>query len=285
MVEAAPVGLIGVGLLGGAVAARLLAAGFQVLGFDVHSERRRDLEAMGGIPAASSRDVARGSRRVVLSLPDTHVVETVLAEIEADLIDGQIIIDTTTGDPERVEVNGRRLAERGVAYLDATVLGSSEQVRRGAAIVMAGGPRETFDACADLFGSFARQSFHLGPCGAGSRMKLVVNLVLGLNRAVLAEGLTFARKLGVDPAIALDVLRAGAAYSRVMDAKGPKMLAADFAPQARMRQHLKDVQLILEAATKHEARVPLSELHRALLERLVEEGFGDEDNAAIVRAF
>ena len=82
-----------------------------------------------------------------------------------------------------------------------------------------------------LFDCFARQWFYLGPWGTAARMKLVVNLVLGLNRAVLAEGLAFARACGLDPAVALGVLRAGAAYSRVMDTKGPKMVGRDFEPQ------------------------------------------------------
>jgi 3-hydroxyisobutyrate dehydrogenase-like beta-hydroxyacid dehydrogenase len=116
-------------------------------------------------------------------------------------------------------------------------------------------------------------------------MKLVVNLVLGLNRAVLAEGLSFAQACGIDPAVALEVLAAGPAFSRVMDAKGKKMIARDFEPQARLSQHLKDVHLILAEAAKHNAKTPLSELHRALLEALDAAGFGGEDNAAIVRAF
>jgi 3-hydroxyisobutyrate dehydrogenase-like beta-hydroxyacid dehydrogenase len=116
-------------------------------------------------------------------------------------------------------------------------------------------------------------------------MKLVFNLVLGLNRAALAEGLAFANACGLDPAEALRVLRSGVAYSRVMETKGPKMVGHDFRPQARLSQHLKDVRLILAEARRAGAAVPLSELHRALLERLEAAGLGDADNAAIIRAF
>jgi 3-hydroxyisobutyrate dehydrogenase-like beta-hydroxyacid dehydrogenase len=116
-------------------------------------------------------------------------------------------------------------------------------------------------------------------------MKLVVNLVLGLNRAVLAEGLAFARGCGLDLPRVLEVLQAGAAYSRVMDAKGARMLARDFRPQARLRQHLKDVELILDEARRVGAKAPLSELHRELLRRVVEQGSGDEDNSAVIRAY
>jgi 3-hydroxyisobutyrate dehydrogenase-like beta-hydroxyacid dehydrogenase len=116
-------------------------------------------------------------------------------------------------------------------------------------------------------------------------MKLVVNLVLGLNRAALAEGLALAHHCGLDPTAALEVLRAGPAYSRMMDIKGAKMLAGDFTPQARLAQHLKDVRLILKLGEASGARLPLSTLHRALLEQLAAAGYHDADNSAIIRAF
>jgi 3-hydroxyisobutyrate dehydrogenase-like beta-hydroxyacid dehydrogenase len=116
-------------------------------------------------------------------------------------------------------------------------------------------------------------------------MKLVVNLVLGLNRAVLAEGLALARSCGLDPSAALEIPRAGPAASRVMDVKGTKMLSGDFTPQARLAQHLKDVHLILKMGHDCGARVPLSALHRDLLEGLAAQGYHDADNSAIIRAF
>ena len=116
-------------------------------------------------------------------------------------------------------------------------------------------------------------------------MKLVVNLVLGLNRAVLAEGLSFAQATGVAPAKALEVLKASPAYSTVMDTKGEKMLTGDFTPQARLRQHLKDVNLILESAAASAANTPLSEWHAETLQALVDQGHGDDDNSSIIRAF
>jgi 3-hydroxyisobutyrate dehydrogenase-like beta-hydroxyacid dehydrogenase len=109
--------------------------------------------------------------------------------------------------------------------------------------------------------------------------------VLGLNRAALAEGLGFARGCGLDLRTTLAVLASGAAYSTVMDAKGEKMIAADFTPEAKLAQHLKDVQLIRAAGTKAGAALPLSELHERLLADLVERGFGECDNSAIMKAF
>jgi 3-hydroxyisobutyrate dehydrogenase-like beta-hydroxyacid dehydrogenase len=116
-------------------------------------------------------------------------------------------------------------------------------------------------------------------------MKLVLNLVLGLNRAVLGEGLAFARACGIDESVALDILRAGPSWSKVMDTKGEKMLTGDFEPQARLAQHLKDVRLILEAGRQSNAMLPLSKLHEQLLDELVQAGYGDLDNSAVIRAF
>jgi len=278
-------GLIGLGLLGSAMAERLLGAGFDVIGHDIDTDRRSALQAAGGRPAGSASEVASGCRRILLSLPTSDVVAAVLAEIEPHLAEGTIVVDTTTGDPETMAGLGTRLAARGVAYIDATVGGSSKQARAGEVIVLAGGDEQAFQACQDVFACFARRVFHVGGCGSGARMKLVLNLVLGLNRAVLAEGLSFAAAQGLDVNAALEILKAGPAYSRVMDTKGQKMLSGDFAPEARLSQHLKDVRLIMAAGERRGARLPLSALHCRLLENVEAAGFGDSDNSAIIKAF
>ncbi len=269
------IGIIGVGLLGSAIADRLTAAGYSVLGYDIVPERR--------IKANSAMDVVRGCRTIFLSLPTSDVVAQVISEIRIPA--GTTIIDTTTGDPETMAAMGAKLAKEGIDYIDATVLGSSRVVRGGAATVMAGGRRQAFDASAPLFRTFASRSFYLGSYGAGARMKLVANLALGLHRAVLAEALSFAAACQVSPTDALEVLKAGAAYSRVMDDKGEKMLHHDFSVEARLSQHLKDVRLILAAARARHAKTPLSDIHHQLLERLEAAGYGDADNSAIIMAY
>ena len=279
------VGIIGLGLVGSALAERLLRAGFVVTGFDIDAARRNALTALGGSAVDSAIAVANIGATLVLSLPDSDIVECVLADIAPAVAAGTIIVDTTTGDPSRTTAVGEQCHGRGIHYVDATIVGSSEQVRSGAVTVLAGGERATFDACADMFAAFARETFYLGSWGAGARMKLVVNLVLGLNRAALAEGLSFANACGLDVTETLRVLQAGAAYSRVMDAKGRKMIDGDFTPQARLSQHLKDVRLILATAADHGATAPMSQLHRELLEQVQTAGFGDADNSAIIKAF
>jgi 3-hydroxyisobutyrate dehydrogenase-like beta-hydroxyacid dehydrogenase len=279
------IGLIGIGLLGSALAERFLGASYLVLGYDIDASRCDALEQMGGRAASDHAEVAASCDRVVLSLLTTDVVEDVLACMDAALRPGQIIVDTTTGEPERSAAIGARLAERGVEYLDATVSGSSAQARAGEVIVMAGGRRDTFEVCEDIFACFARQWFHVGEWGSGAKMKLSVNLVLGLNRAALGEGIRFAEAIGLDAQTTLAIFSESAAYSQVMDTKGPKMVAGDFTTQGKLSQHLKDVRLILAEGERIGAKLPLSALHRQLLEALEANGLGDLDNSAIIRAF
>jgi 3-hydroxyisobutyrate dehydrogenase-like beta-hydroxyacid dehydrogenase len=263
--------------VGSALAERFAAAGFQVAGFDIDPASPRT--------AGSATAIAAASRRIVLSLPTSDVVAEVVASILPHLAPGSILIDTTTGDPEHAAALGASLAQQGIHYLDAEIGGSSRQLRQRDVIVLCGGDRAIYEQCTDVFACFARRTFFLGGWGSGARMKLTMNLVLGLNRAVLAEGLTFAEALGLDPETALEVLQAGPAWSRVMETKGAKMLQRDFVPEARLSQHLKDVRLILASGERAGAPLPLSNLHRQLLEEAEAAGFGKQDNSAIIEAF
>jgi 3-hydroxyisobutyrate dehydrogenase-like beta-hydroxyacid dehydrogenase len=269
------IGIIGVGLLGSAIAARLKAAGYDVLGYDLIPERQ--------IGADNPLRVVTGCKTTIFCLPTSEVVADVVRSLTIPR--GAVILDCTTGEPETMARMGADLAQKGVDYIDATVLGSSTVVRKGGAVVMAGGRREVFDAASAIFKTFATRAFYLGSFGAGARMKLVANLALGLHRAVLAEALGFAQHYGISPTDALEVLKAGAAYSRVMDDKGEKMLHHDFTVEAKLSQHLKDVRLILGAASAHSSRVPLSRVHREMLERLETAGYGELDNSAIMLAY
>ena len=125
--------------------------------------------------------------------------------------------------------------------------------------------------------------FHTGPAGTGAKMKLVTNLVLGLNRAALAEGLAFAESIGLDPALSLAVMRGSFAYSRIMDTKGERMIRGDFAADARLSQHLKDVRLIVDIGRHAGLPMPLSAAHREVLEEAETAGYGELDNSAIIK--
>ncbi len=278
-----PLGLIGIGLLGTVLAERLLAGGFAVLGHDLDAARLEAFRRAGGTAALTAAEVFTRADRVVLSLPSHEQVNTLLEANAAALRHGLVVIDTTTGDPDSSTALARALARRGAVYLDATVNGSSAQVRDGIAIMMVGGERAAYDACADIFSRFGCQTFHTGGPGSGAKMKLVTNVALGLNRAALAESLALASGLGLDAGQALAIMRGGPSYSRVMDRKGPKMLAGDFTPEARLSQHLKDVRLILEHGRAAGLPMTLSAAHREILEAAEAAGLGQLDNSAVIR--
>lgn len=276
------VGVIGLGLMGTAITGRLLETGFGVYVYNRTRQKADPLLAQG---ARWADDPFANCDRVILSLYTTEVVEEVLGRLEPGLRPGQIIIDTTTGDPQRTAELGARLEARGVRYLDAPISGSSVQTRRGEVTVIVGGKRETYEACGDLFDCLAARSLYVGPCGSGSKMKLVTNLVLGLNRATLAEGLAFARAIGLDAEDSLTAMMESMAYSRIMETKGRKMVWGDFKTQAKLSQHLKDIRIILGDAAAAGIDLPLSQAHRRLLELAEEAGYGQADNSAIIRAF
>jgi len=279
-----PVGLIGAGLLGQSLAHCLLQSGNQVIGFDLDPQRCQDLQSQGAVTVEDATGVSQQCRTIFLSLPDSTVVAQVISTIQPELRAGDIIIDTTTGSPADTRVISQRLAGQEVTYLDATIVGSSVQVRSRDGMMLIGGHAKAVSQCQPLLEAVSKQYLHLGTSGSGATMKLIVNLVLGLNRAALAEGLSLATACGMDGQQVLDVLRQGPAYSTVMDTKGSKMVLEEFAAEARLAQHLKDVQLIRQLGVENEHPLPLSQVHQERLERAVQLGYGAADNSAVIMA-
>jgi 2-hydroxy-3-oxopropionate reductase len=191
------------------------------------------------------------------------------------------VLVTSTCDPDRIAALGARVGDR-LRFLETPVSGTSEQVRQGDGVGLIGGdPKIAADAGPVLDALFAK-SFHIGRIGDGGRAKLAVNLILGLNRLALAEGLVFAARLGLDPAAFLDVARRSAAASQVMDTKGAKMIRGDFAPEGRVRQTLKDTQLMLDQARKAGQQLPLLQIHADVLQACVRHGDAEQDNSIVI---
>jgi 3-hydroxyisobutyrate dehydrogenase-like beta-hydroxyacid dehydrogenase len=223
---------------------------------------------------------------VILSLPDSDVVDQIVSGPGGLLVAGsglRLILDTTTGEPERTEALATRCAAHGVLFADAPISGSSEQIRRRQGVVLVGGERSAYDSCLDLIRAVADRHYYLGGPGAGSRAKLASNLILGLNRLALAEGLVFAERLGLDLPAFLAMLKTTPAYSCAMDVKGEKMLRGDFAPQSKVAQHHKDLRIILEYAAKAGQELPLAALHKEILEQAMAAGEGDLDTSVVLQ--
>jgi 3-hydroxyisobutyrate dehydrogenase-like beta-hydroxyacid dehydrogenase len=279
------VGLVGLGLLGEALAHRLLAAGFEVIGFDLDPAKNARLAELGGRPATSVAAVAGGCQPIVLAVFSTEEVETI---VEGELLpavgesSGRMLLCASTCDPDRLALLAERVAARGLRLVETPVSGSSGQVGRGEGVGLVGGDRDDIAVAEPILRALFPTYFHIGRIGDGGRAKLAVNLILGLNRLALAEGLVFAERLGLDPAAFLAVARGSASYSQVMDIKGAKMVGGDFAPEGRVTQHLKDVHLMLEQAKRVKQRLALLEIHADVLEACVRHGEGDLDNSVVV---
>jgi 3-hydroxyisobutyrate dehydrogenase-like beta-hydroxyacid dehydrogenase len=275
------IGLIGLGLVGSAVSDRLIGSGFEVAGYDVRADAPDGLTICSG-----PGEVLSLCERVILCLPTSEVVAEVVNESREHFRSGQIVIDTGTGSPKQMEQIHNDLKGQGVCYLEATIAGSSHLLRNKKAPLFTAGDKSIIDEQRDLFNSLTEKSFYLGAFGKASRFKLVHNLLIGLNRAVLAEGLQFAESLGFDSQESLSILKETTASSGVMYTKGERMVVRDYEePQALLSQHMKDVKLILAESEKSGAIVPLSALHKELLEAVEMMGLGSVDNSAIMEAF
>ena len=279
------IGLVGLGLVGQAIAQRLRAGGVRVIGYDLRPEAGEVFHGQGGETAGSLARLGEQVDTVVLAVFDTHGVLDVV-EREDGLLSGshrvKHIVDCSTGSPDELQCLSRRLQSRGIDFIEAPLSGSSEQIAAGQAVALVGAQEDAWQSAKPLFDLVAARSIHVGAAGMGAKAKLATNLVLGLNRAVFAEGMVFAESLGIAPQRFLELVLGTPAHSHAAQAKGPLMVAGDFAPRSRIRQHQKDVGLMLEAAKQNGLDLPFSRVHAALLAEAVKQGRGDLDNAAIV---
>ena len=280
-----PVAIVGLGLMGEVYAKRLLDARIPVVGFDIDPARRAQLNEIGGRAVNSIAELAAPARCIIIAVFNTDQVADVIENhLLPALGDGsnKIVLCMSTCDPDQVAALAARVMPRGIRYLDVPVSGTSDQVRRGDGVALIGGDNAIAGEVTDVFDALFARRFHVGKIGDGGRAKLAVNLILGLNRLALAEGLVFAERLGLDPAAFLDVARGSASYSQVMETKGPKMVSGDFSPEGRAKQTLKDVHLMLGQAAGVGQKLAMLEVHAAVLEACVRAGEADLDNSVII---
>lgn len=280
-----PVGIVGVGLLGSAVAGVLLKAGYQVVGYDVAPEKVNALMAQGGRAAGSAAEAAGSASAVFTILPTLDTVEEAITGSKG-VLEGAgadtTIIQMSTISPDLAVRMEEAAGARGVGFLDAPVSGTSSMVERRDCVVTVGGERTAFEGCRPVLEALARRVFYVGPCGMGSSMKLVTNLIMGLNGVVLAEGLTLARRAGLDPAQTLEILSQGAAASKILDVRGPLMIGGRFDPLMKMDLFLKDIRLMLEAGQHLHVPLPLAGMMQQLYTAAVAGGQAKADLAGIV---
>lgn len=271
------IGIFGLGLIGSALAGRLSGAGHELYGFDPDPERCAEFTALGGT-SCSAAEIWKAD--VVFSCVfDTDQLE---ALIEAAPMADNILVSLSTCDPDRMQALADMAASRGITLIEAPISGTSRALSQGEVLLLVAGDAETAHHLTPILEQLSRQHIHVGAIGNGNRAKLAINLVLGLNRAALAEGMVFAEALGLAPDDFLSIARASAAHSAVMDAKGDLMARRDFAPQGRIVQSAKDFTLIRDGAASVGQGLPFAETYLSMMQDAIENGEGDLDNSAIL---
>ena len=281
------IGLVGVGLLGTAVAGRLRKAGHRVVGFDTAPDRMRALVTMGGEAAASARAVALASEAVCTLLPTLAAVETAILGpdgVAAAGKSGQVVIQMSTISPALSVRLAAESRARGLDFLDCPVSGTSGVVARGEGMLFVGGERRVFERWRPLLEAVLPRAVYIGPAGQAMVLKLVANPLVALHSAAAAEALHLARQAGLDPAVALEVLTGSAAGSRMLEVRGPLMVRGEYPAQMKLDIFMKDLHLIQAAAAAAGAALPLTDTAERLFAAAAETGHGDEDLAVVLTA-
>lgn len=273
------IGIFGLGLIGRAAAERLIALGHAVIGHDPDDAACAALVALGG--RSVSAEKVWSSPTVLLAVFDAMQARSVLTTAPHGTRADVVIL--TTCDPAGV-ASLVSVAGPGLSLVEAPVSGTSAQLRRGEATMYLAGDSAAIDRLDRVAKSLAGKVVQLGALGQGARVKLAINLILGLNRAALAEGLLLARAMGLDPGLLLALAQGSAAASAVMASKGPRMVAGDFTPEGRVSQSVKDFGLIVQAADEGGIELPFAKTYLSLMTGLVDAGDGGLDNSAVIRA-
>jgi 2-hydroxy-3-oxopropionate reductase len=282
------VGIVGLGLLGGAVAGRLLKAGFGVTGHDIRAEVVDPLARQGLTPASDVAAAVRDAEAVFVILPSLESVDRVVRGPKGVLDSagpGTVVLQMSTISPPLTRALGEAAAARGVAFLDTPMSGTASMVARGDCTIFVGGDAALAERCRPVLEAIARRFVHVGAVGDACLAKLAANLLVGLNTVAVAEALVLGVKGGLAPARLLEVLRESAGGSRMLDVRGPLMAERRFEPQMKTELFLKDFHLMLEEGRRLGVALPLTGLAAELCTATVAAGRGGEDIAAIVTTF
>ena len=279
------IGVVGVGLLGSAVVARLLKGGFEVVGYDIRPDRVSALASSGLVGAGSPAEVVKAVDAVFTILTTPDVVERVWLDA-GGVLDAAApptaLLQMSTVSPGLAKKIGEAAAARGLRFLDTPVSGTSTAVAAGNGTIFAGGDRSLFEACRPMLETIAAKVVHVGEVGAASVAKLAANLIGGINAIALAEALVLGAKAGLAPAALLEALRQSPVRSGTMDMRGPLMVSHRFEPHIRLDLFLKDFGLMLKEGERLGVPLPLTSVAHQLCTATSAAGHGDEDLAAVI---
>jgi L-threonate 2-dehydrogenase len=279
------VGQVGLGIMGGAYARHLAAAGFQVIGFDPDPARAAELEAAGGSTVDSAAAVARASALVITSLPSVAAIEEAFfgeEGLQRAAGERTVVIETSTLPLETKLMVRDRCAEAGIAVLDCPVSGTGAQAAAKDISVYASGPEALVKRYTDVFSGFARSLHYCGEYGNGSKLKFIANLLVTIHNLAAAEAVVLGRGAGLDLGLLYDVIRDGAGTSRMFEVRAPLMIANDYShPTMKIEVYQKDIDIIGDYASALHCPTPLFDASRAFYAGAHAQGHAKHDTAAI----
>jgi 3-hydroxyisobutyrate dehydrogenase-like beta-hydroxyacid dehydrogenase len=282
------IGFIGLGAMGTPMASFLLKGGYDVRGFDIEKKRMSNLVSLGLRTTKSPKDAAMGTDLIMLSLPNWGIVREVV-EGEQGLLGGlrkgQIIVDTSTVPPWETKTMARKLARKGIDWMDVPVSGAANQARVGNMVFMAGGKKSVFKKVKPVLDRVGKKTVYVGKNGDAAMLKLVVNQTLFLNQAAAIEGLTLGLKAGLDPDVLYEVLISGAAGSDLIKARAKDMIAGNFKPKGPLWIVIKDLELALESAKQLGVTLPMAGLYKQFLLSAHHRGWDNSDATVVMRIY
>ena len=276
------VGLLGLGIMGSAMAANLLRAGFKVTGYDPVAACRTRLRKAGGIAAASAQDVAGSAAILITSLPSAKALLEVAGQLAKTATARQIVIETSTLPIETKQEARKILAAAGVTLLDCPLSGTGAQARVKDLIVFGSGDRAAFMKTVPVLKGFSRGHYYIGKFGNGSKMKFAANLLVAIHNVSTAEAVILARRSGLDPALAVKVLGDGAGSSRMLQVRGPLMVRRSYLPATVTNETWKkDMKIIGAFVRKLGIAAPLFSATKAIYNAAMAQGLAGHDTAAV----
>ena len=276
------VGIIGLGIMGGAIARNLVERGWRVIGLDVDPAKNAELAQAHVVIAASVAELARDVPIIMTSLPTPAAVEKVAKEIASSGHQPKIVIELSTlslADKLHFEAI---LQKVGHIALDCPLSGTGSQAKVRDLVVYASGDSNAIAQCMGLFADFAKQSADLGKYGNGSRMKFVANHLVAINNVAAAEAMLLAERAGLDPKLVVEMVGPGAGSSRVFQLRAPMMVERVYDPATmKVSTWKKDMAIIAEFADDVGCDTPLFTLTQPVYTEAMAMGLADQDTAAV----
>ena len=276
------VGIIGLGIMGGAFAENLVAAGWRVTGYDIAPARRRALARVGVEIAADAADVARQAKTLITSLPNPAALAATAAAIAKAGVSRRIVVEASTFKIEDKARAEAVLRKAGHVLLDCPVSGTGAQAKVRDLVIYASGGSAEIKRLRPMFAAFSRAVFDLGEFGNGSRMKYVANLLVAIHNVASAEAMVLGMKAGLPPQLIFDLIKTGAGNSRIFELRAPMMVKNDYgAPTMKISVWQKDMDVIGSYARKIKVPTPMFDASSRIYAKALKDGLGAEDTAAV----